>query len=70
MVNFIKTQDIIDKFIQSEINKGIISNEQLIALNEVTNLEDLIYEIGSWESDILHDNPSIAHYILINLDWE
>jgi hypothetical protein len=62
---------IIEKFIQSEIDRNHDSNEYILALNECTTLEDLIYEVGSWKNlDVLHDYPSIAHYILMSLDKE
>jgi len=70
MKNFPSCISIIEKFIQSEIDRNHDSNEYILALNECTTLEDLIYEVGSWRTDILHDYPSISHYILICLDQE
>ena len=70
MKNFPTKIDIIEKFIQGEINKNHSANEYILALNECTTLEDLVYEDGSWRTDILHDYPSIAHYILMSLDTE
>jgi len=61
---------IIKKFIQSQIDENVMDNEYILALNECTTLEDLIYEVGSYRTDVLHDYPSISHYILICLDQE
>ena len=70
MKNFPSRISIIEKFIQSEINKNNNSNEYILALNECVTLEDLIYEVGSWRTDILEDYDSISHYILMSLDNE
>jgi hypothetical protein len=61
---------IIQKFIQSQIDENLTDNEYILALNECETIEDLIYEVGSYRTDILHDYPSIAHYILVSLDTE
>jgi hypothetical protein len=45
--------NIIKKFIQSEIDKNNSSNEYILALNEITTLEDLIYEVDMWKSPII-----------------
>jgi hypothetical protein len=61
--------NIIKKFIQSEIDKNNSSNEYILALNEITTLEDLIYEVGSWKNPkIIEECGSVAHYILMSLD--
>ena len=70
MKNFPSRISIIEKFIQSEINKNNNSNEYILALNECVTLEDLVYEVGSWRTDILEDYDSISHYILMSLDNE
>ena len=70
MKNFPSRISIIEKFIQSEINKNNNSNEYILALNECVTLEDLVYEVGSWRTDILEDYDSISHYILMSLDSE
>ena len=70
MKNFPSRISIIEKFIQSEINRNNNSNEYILALNECVTLEDLIYEVGSWRTDILEDYDSISHYILMSLDNE
>jgi len=70
MNNFPSNTDIIEKFIQSEIGRNQDSNEYIIALNACTTLEDLVYEVGSWRTDILRDYTSISHYILMSLDTE
>ena len=70
MKNFPSRISIIEKFIQSEINKNNNSNEYILALNECVTLEDLVYEVGSWRTDILEDYDSISHYILMSLDTE
>jgi hypothetical protein len=70
MKNFPSSISIIEKFIQSQINENIMDNEYILALNECTTLEDLVYEVGSWRTDILEDYGSVAHYILMSLDKE
>jgi hypothetical protein len=70
MKEFPSCISIIEKFIQSQIDENIMGNEYILALNECTTLEDLIDEVGSWRTDILHDYPSISHYILMALDKE
>ena len=70
MKNFPSRISIIEKFIQSEINKNNNSNEYILALNECVTLEDLVYEVGSWRTNILEDYNSISHYILMSLDSE
>jgi len=70
MSKFPSCISIIEKFIQSQIDENTQPNEYILALNECTTLEDLIYEVGSWRTDVLHDYPSIAHYILVSLDKE
>ena len=70
MSKFPSSVSIIEKFIQSEINKNNNSNEYILALNECVTLEDLVYEVGSWRTDILEDYDSISHYILMSLDSE
>jgi hypothetical protein len=61
--------NIIEKFIQSEIDKNNSSNEYILALRECTKLEDLIYEVGSWKNPkIIEEYGSVAHYILMSLD--
>jgi hypothetical protein len=61
--------NIIKKFIQSEIDKNNSSNEYILALNEITTLEDLIYEVDMWKSPIVIDNyGGAANYILMSLD--
>jgi hypothetical protein len=70
MSTFPSCISIIEKFIQSQIDENTQPNEYILALNECTTLEDLIYEVGSWRTDVLHDYPSISHYILISLDKE
>lgn len=61
---------IIEKFIQTQIDENVMDNEYILAINECETLEDLIYEVGSYRTDILHDYPNIAHYILMCLDRE
>ena len=61
---------IIEKFIQSEIDRNVMDNEYILALKECTTLEDLVYEVGSWRTDVLRDYTSISHYILMSLDKE
>jgi hypothetical protein len=59
---------IIEKFIQSQIDENVMNNEYILALNECTTLEDLVYEVGSYRTDVKKDYQSIAHYILMSLD--
>jgi hypothetical protein len=62
---------IIEKFIQSEIDKNNSSNEYILALNECTTLEDLVYEVGGWKNpNIIENYGSVSHYILMSLDKE
>ena len=71
MKSFPSCISIIEKFIQSEIDANQDSNEYILALNECTTLEDLMYEVGSWKfDDIMEDYGSVAHYILMSLDKE
>ena len=42
MKNFPSSISIIEKFIQSEIDRNHDSNEYILALNECTTLEDLV----------------------------
>jgi hypothetical protein len=70
MKSFPSCISIIEKFIQSQIDENVMDNEYILALNECTTLEDLIYEVGSHREDVLHDYPSISHYILMCLDKE
>ena len=70
MANFPSCISIIEKFIQSEIDKNQFSNEYILALNECTTLEDLVYEVGGWRIDIKENFESISHYILMALDRE
>jgi hypothetical protein len=71
MSNFPSCISIIEKFIQSEIDRNHDSNEYILALNECTTLEDLIYEVGSWKSyREMEGYLSTAHYILMSLDKE
>jgi hypothetical protein len=61
--------NIIEKFIQSEIDKNHSSNEYILALNEITTLEDLIYEVDMWKSPIIIEKyGSVENYILMSLD--
>ena len=61
--------DIIEKFIQHEINTNKASDEYILALRECETLEDLIYEVGCWKSyEVLEGYLSTAHYILMSLD--
>jgi hypothetical protein len=61
--------NIIKKFIQSEIDKNNSSNEYILALNEITTLEDLIYEVDMWKSPIVIEKyGSVENYILMSLD--
>jgi hypothetical protein len=71
MKNFPSSISIIEKFIQSEIDRNHDSNEYILALNECTTLEDLIGEVYMWKSPlILNEYRSIEHYILMSLDKE
>ena len=71
MSNFPSCISIIEKFIQSEIDKNKSSNEYILALNECTTLEDLVYEVGSWKNPhIIENYGSVANYILMSLDME
>jgi hypothetical protein len=70
MKNFPSCISIIEKFIQSQIDENVMDNEYILALNECTTLEDLVYEIGSYRTDVLKDYQSIANYILMSLDKE
>jgi hypothetical protein len=61
--------NIIEKFIQSEIDKNNSSNEYILALKEITTLEDLIYEVDMWKSPIvIKKYGSVENYILMSLD--
>jgi hypothetical protein len=65
MKNFPSSISIIEKFIQSpKLIEIMMDND------ECTTLEDLVYEVGSWRTDILEDYGSVAHYILMSLDKE
>jgi hypothetical protein len=71
MKNFPSCISIIEKFIQSEIDQNRSSNEYIMALNECTTLEDLVYEVGCWKNpEVIEDYGSVAHYILMSLDKE
>jgi len=70
MKSFPSCISIIEKFIQSQIDENVMDNEYILALNECTTLEDLIYEVGSYRTDVLEDYQSIANYILMSLDKE
>jgi hypothetical protein len=70
MKDFPSCISIIEKFIQGEIDENKASNEYILALNECTTLEDLVYEVGSWRTDILEDYGSVSNYILMSLDRE
>ena len=70
MKSFPSCISIIEKFIQSQIDENVMDNEYILALNECTTLEDLVYEIGSYRTDVLKDYQSIANYILMSLDKE
>jgi len=71
MKNFPSCISIIKKFIQSEIDKNNSCNEYILALNECTTLEDLVYEVGSFENpNIIRNYGSVSHYILMSLDKE
>ena len=61
--------DIIKKFIQSEIDKNHSSNEYILALNEITTLEDLIYEVDMWKDpNVIEKYGNVENYILMSLD--
>lgn len=71
MSKFPSCISIIEKFIQTEIDKNRSSPEYILALNECTTLEDLVYEVGSWKSySEMEGYLSTAHYILMALDME
>jgi len=70
MKDFPSCISIIEKFIQSQIDEGVMDNDYILALNECTTLEDLVYEVGSYRTDVLKDYQSIANYILMSLDKE
>jgi hypothetical protein len=70
MKSFPSCISIIEKFIQSQIDENVMDNEYILALNECTTLEDLVYEVGSYRTDVLKDYQSIANYILMSLDKE
>ena len=70
MKSFPSCISIIEKFIQSQIDENVMDNEYILALNECTTLEDLIYEVGSYRTDILQDYGSVGNYILMCLDQE
>ena len=70
MKSFPSCISIIEKFIQSQIDENVMDNEYILALNECTTLEDLVYEVGSYRTDVLKDYQSIANYILMCLDKE
>jgi len=61
--------NIIEKFIQSEIDKNNSSNEYILALNEITTLEDLIYEVDMWKDpNVIEKYGNVENYILMSLD--
>ena len=71
MSNFPSRVSIIEKFIQTEIDKNNSSPEYIDALNECETLEDLVYEVGGWKSErVMEGYLSTAHYILMSLDKE
>jgi hypothetical protein len=71
MKNFPSRISIIEKFIQSEIDRNNSSNEYILALNECTTLEDLVYAVVSWKNpNIVENYGSVSHYILMSLDKE
>jgi hypothetical protein len=70
MKDFPSCISIIEKFIQSQIDEGVMDNDYILALNECTTLEDLVYEVGSYRTDVLENYQSIANYILMSLDKE
>jgi hypothetical protein len=69
MKSFPSCISIIEKFIQSEIDKNNSSNEYILALNECTTLEDLVDEVSSWKNPNITDG-NVANYILMSLDRE
>jgi hypothetical protein len=69
MKSFPSCISIIEKFIQSEIDRNQSSNEYLSALNECTTLEDLVDEVSSWKNPNITDG-NVANYILMSLDRE
>jgi hypothetical protein len=67
--DFPSSISIIEKFIQSQIDENTSSNEYILALNECTNLEDLIGEVYMWKSPIIiKEYGSVENYILLCLD--
>ncbi len=61
--------DIIEKFIQSEIDKNNSSDEYISDLKEIKTLEDLIGEVYMWKSPIIIEKyGSVENYILMSLD--
>jgi hypothetical protein len=70
MSKFPSSASIIEKFIQSEIDKYQDSPEYILAIMECNTLEDLVYEVGSWKQHIVEEYDSISHYILMSLDTE
>ena len=69
MKNFPSCISIIEKFIQSEIDKNNSSNEYILALNEITTLEDLIYEVDMWKDpNVIEKYGNVENYILMSLD--
>ena len=61
--------NIIEKFIQSEIDKNNSSNEYILVLNEITTLEDLIYEVDMWKDpNVIEKYGNVENYILMSLD--
>ena len=69
MKSFPSCISIIEKFIQSEIDRNQASNEYISALNECTTLEDLVDEVSSWKHPNITDG-NVANYILMSLDRE
>ena len=62
---------IIKKFIQSEIDRNQDSNEYILALNECTTLEDLVYEVDMWKDpNVIEKYGNVENYILMSLDKE
>jgi hypothetical protein len=68
MTGFPTVISIIEKFIQSQIDENVMDNEYILALNECTTLEDLVYEVDNYRTDVKKDYQSIAYYILMSLD--
>ena len=63
--------DIIQKFIQAEIDENKETNGYIRALNECTTLEDLIEEVRFWKNpDTVKEYGGVANYILLSLDNE